>query len=268
MSDIRHSFRQASVRPGAWAAVPLAAALAILTACQAPSPRATATDRVPPPHGLAGVTHERADASYDWHVLLIAPFGSLLKNIPLTLHEVLLFRDEGHGAEEAHDSAAAGDAECYAADAPAPRFVERIPDQYLLCFKHDRLSRIQASVRVAADRASEVFATACALWLKNAAPSESGGAEAGAAAPSAGPSNAGAADDAVRSAGSCEGRVGAIHFSGRLGEEPRVPGEEAGRAGEVASRSPEVAARGEASPTETPPAEAELSITLDSAPES
>ena len=38
------------------------------------------------------------DASYDWHGLLIAPFGSVLKDIPLTLHEVLLFRDEAHGS--------------------------------------------------------------------------------------------------------------------------------------------------------------------------
>ena len=62
--------------------------------------------------GRAGArTTGPVDASYDWHVLLVAPFGSVLKDIPLTLHEVLLFRDEAHGA------AAADDAECYAADA-------------------------------------------------------------------------------------------------------------------------------------------------------
>ena len=42
--------------------------------------------------------------------------------------------------------------ECYAADTPAPRFVGRTPDEYLLCFKQDRLSRIQASVRLAAPK--------------------------------------------------------------------------------------------------------------------
>ena len=138
------------------------------------------------------------DASYDWHVLLIAPFGSVLKDIPLPLHEVLLFRDEARGA------AAADDAECYAPDQTAPQFVGHTPDEYLLCFKQDRLMRIQASVRLAT-QAPEVFAAACAGWLQRAVASA-------APAPPA-PSAAPAAD-------SCEGREGAMHFSARLGLEP------------------------------------------------
>jgi hypothetical protein len=131
------------------------------------------------------------DASYDWHVLLIAPFGSVLKDIPVPLHEVLLFRDEARGA------AAADDAECYAPDQSAPQFVGHTPDEYLLCFKRDRLMRIQASVRLAT-QAPEVFAAACAGWLQRAVAS---------AAP------------AAPAADSCEGREGATHFSARLGEE-------------------------------------------------
>src|SRR3984885_6597252 len=131
----------------------LAALLAALAGCGAPAPRGAAPDRTPPPN-----TPEVQDASYDWHGLLIAPFGSVLKDIPLTLHEVLLFRDEAHGA------AAADDGECYAADTPAPRFLGRTPEEYLLCFKQDRLARIQASVRLASAEAPEVFATACAGW--------------------------------------------------------------------------------------------------------
>ena len=57
----------------------LAAALLALAACAAPKPKAPEPPPAPPP----------LDASYDWHVLLIAPFGSLLKDIPATLHEVL-----------------------------------------------------------------------------------------------------------------------------------------------------------------------------------
>ena len=132
------------------------------------------------------------DASYDWHVLLIAPFGSVLKDIPLPLHEVLLFRDEARGA------AAADDAECYAPDQSAPQFVGQTPDEYLLCFKQDRLTRIQASVRLDTAQAQEVFAAACAGWLQRAVAS---------AAP------------AAPAADSCEGREGATHFSARLGEE-------------------------------------------------
>src|SRR5579863_10547938 len=180
-----------------------------------------APDRVPSPPAA----HEPADPSYDWHGLLIAPFGSLLKDIPAALHEVLLFRDDAHGngatgnaTVSAAADAATVDAECYAADAPAPRFVGRIPEEYLLCFKHDRLSRIQASVRVGVAQASDVFAAACAGWLKNAASTT------GVATPGVGGS--GGAPGAVppsaeaQTAGACEGRDGTIHFRGRLEEEP------------------------------------------------
>jgi hypothetical protein len=194
--------------------------LAALVACGSPAPRVTAPDRTTPPK-----THEPEDASYDWHGLLIAPFGSLLKDVPLTLHEVLLFRDEAHGA------AAADAGECYASATPAPRFVGRTPDEYLLCFKQDRLSRIQASVRLTTAQAPEIYAAACGLWSRNAASTR---------ATSAGTPSAGAADPEAQSAGECQGRDGAVHYSGRLGEET-----------------------GQA---ETPPTETTFSITLDRAP--
>jgi hypothetical protein len=162
----------------------LAASLAILAACHTPTTRVTAPDRALPPPD----THPLDDGTYDWHGLLIAPFGSVLKDIPMALHEVLLFRDEAHG------SAAADDAECYAGDSPAPRFIGRTPDEYLLCFKQDRLSRIQASVRLSEAQAPAVFAAACADWLKNAAPE-------------------------LTKDGACEGHDGAIRFNGRLERE-------------------------------------------------
>jgi hypothetical protein len=163
------------------------ALLASMAACHTPSPRVTAPDRTPP----APAVNVPADASYDWHGLLIAPFGSVLKDIPVALHEVLLFRDEAHGGAAA-DNAWAADADCYSTDASAPRFVGHIPDEYLLCFRQDRLSRIQASVRLTAAEGPGLFAAACADWLKDTPP-------------------IGAA---------CEGRDGAIRFRSRLGEEP------------------------------------------------
>jgi hypothetical protein len=223
-----------------------AALLAPMVACHTPSPRVSAPDRTPP----APAAQVPADASYDWHGLLIAPFGSVLKDIPGALHEVLLFRDEAHG-NAAADNAAAADAECYASDAPAPRFVGRVPDEYLLCFRQDRLSRIQASVRLTAAEASEVFAAACAGWLKNAAPSAepqatpnvvASGAEKNAAASAEAPAAPGAKSPRaeVPSAGACEGRDGAVRFRGRLEEE--------------------------ADRAQMPQTETILSITLDSAP--
>ncbi len=148
------------------------------------------------------------DASYDWHVLVIAPFGSVLKDIPVTLHEVLLFRDEARG------TSAADDAECYAPDEAAPPFVGRVPDEYLLCFKQDRLTRIQASVRLTTAQAPEVFAAACTGWLQRAA---AAAAPATSAAPAQSPAPA---TSAVSTPDSCEGREGATRFSARLGVEP------------------------------------------------
>jgi hypothetical protein len=260
-----------------------AALLAAVVACRAPPPRAAPPDRATPPPSA----REPADGSYDWHGLLIAPFGSVLKDIPVALHEVLLFRDDAHdnvatgnaamgnvatgnaaagnAAGNATADAAAVDAECFAADAPAPRFVGGIPDEYLLCFKQGRLSRIQASVRVGAARASDMFAAACAGWLKNAASTADAGAPgagasgagassvgvSGVGAPSAGASGAGAPSTGAsgtvspppadaQSADVCEGHDGAVHFRGRLEEET-------GRA-------------------EMPQTESVLSVTLDSAP--
>ena len=174
--------------------------LAALAACRAPSPRVAAPAPAPPP-----AAHELGDVSYDWHGLLIAPFGSVLKNIPGALHEVLLFRDEEHGSASAADADTVG-AECYATDTPAPRFLGRTPDEYVLCFKQDRLFRIQASVRIAAAQAADVFAAACADWLKSAAPATTGVETPGAGTPGA----------EAQSAGACEGRDGDTHFRGRL----------------------------------------------------
>ncbi len=103
------------------------------------------------------------DASYDWHVLLVAPFGSVLKDVPLTLHEVLLFRDETRSA-----AAAVDEFECYAVDGPRPLFIGRSPTEYLICFKHNRLARIEATVRLPPGEAARIFAGACGLWMKNA----------------------------------------------------------------------------------------------------
>jgi hypothetical protein len=152
----------------------------------------------PPPPAPA---QPPTDSSYDWHGLLIAPFGSVLKEVPATLHEVLLFHDQARSAT------ADEEAECYGTDTTAPRFVGQTPEEYVLCFKRDRLARVQATVRLAAPDAPQVFAAACAGWLKNAAPAaDKPDAPAGDATPN------GAASDAP----ACEGRDGAIRFSGRL----------------------------------------------------
>jgi hypothetical protein len=182
----------------AWPLALSAAAFAALIGCHTPAPRVTVPDRAPPPA-------ETNEGSYDWHGLLVAPFGAVLKAVPIALHEVLLFKDEANGSS-ASDNAA----ECYAADASAPSFFGRVPDEYLLCFTHGHLSRIQASVRMTTAQASAEFAAACAVWLKNAAAGQGPASAApGAEIPA----------DAPQEAAACEGRDGAVHFQGSLGQE-------------------------------------------------
>jgi hypothetical protein len=175
-------------------AVP-AAAVWMLAAC-ASSKHDIAPPPAPPPP---------LDASYDWHVLLIAPFGSVLKDIPLALHEVLVFRDEAHSASPADDP------ECYAADGAAPRFMARSPSSYLLCFNHGKLSRIEATVRLPENESAQIVADACAVWTKNAQARSSAGS--GSAATSDGAATSG-------SAAVCAGADGGVAFAARLEDAP------------------------------------------------
>jgi len=154
-----------------------AASLLAMAAC-APPPRADLrpTDQAPLGH--------RPDASFDWHRLVIMPFGTLLKESPVALHEVLLFHDESRGATQAERK------DCFGVDAEPPSFAGERPEVYLLCFNHDHLSRIDAAVELPAATAERDFARACALWLKNSA--------------------------ALPSGNTCEGRDGDIAFSAHL----------------------------------------------------
>jgi hypothetical protein len=164
-------------RPARWA-VPAAAVL-MAAACATSKPQIAAPAPTPPP----------LDASYDWHVLVVVPFGSVLKDVPLTLHEVLVFRDEAPSAAHADDP------ECYAVNGTGPRFVARSPSLYLLCFKHGRLARVEATVPLPEKEAEQIFADACAAWTKNAQ---------------------------APAAAACEGADGSIAFAARLERAPDV----------------------------------------------
>jgi hypothetical protein len=125
------------------------------------------------------------DPSDDWHVLMRAPLGTSLQAMPFSLHEVLLFHDADRDVADVRD--------CYGVDGAAPRFLGAAADQYLLCFEHDRLTRVDASVPLPADDAPAIFARACALWQEHAP-------VAGAPVP----------------AGTCGGRDHGVIFSARL----------------------------------------------------
>ena len=151
--------QRARCRESASAALP-AALLAALGGCQhAPAMPAMR----PPSPVLAATVAAPVPAPDDWHGLLIAPFGTVLKAIPVALHEVLLFREDP----------AAALPECYATDGSLPKIAGHTPDEYVLCFQYDRLARVQVSVSLTAAEAAEVFAAGCASAAPSAAP-ESG----------------------------------------------------------------------------------------------
>ncbi len=159
--------------------------LAACAASPATRPPPGARDAPSPPGAPA------PDASYDWHALEGAPFGRPLKDSGIPMHEVLMFHD-------ADVAGVPGFNDCYSVDGAPPRFLGTLPDEYLLCFEHDRLARIEASVLLPSGEAAQTFARACALWLKVAAP------PAGAVL--------------------CEGREAAVAFSARLAGRPDESG--------------------------------------------
>ncbi len=135
------------------AAGPVAAALCACVAATPPRPTAR-----PPAAAPAA-----ADADYDWRALVPAPFGTLLKDLPVALTEVWQFHDaaqSGRGTEER---------ECYTPQDSTPRSLlgQRVED-YLLCFDHDRLDRVEAAVHVPEASAARRFAAACAEWRRRA----------------------------------------------------------------------------------------------------
>jgi len=168
-------------------------ALLLVAACASPPPqgRLPETGR-PMPAAVPAQNDAAADASFDWHPLVIAPFGTRLVDSPIRLHEVLFFREQSHGAAETESR------DCYAVDGTVPAFVGRAPEEYLMCFEHDQLDRIEVSVRIEAEIAARDFTRACALWSGNAQPLAN-------------------SDDA------CEGRDGDAAFSARLVVLPGEP---------------------------------------------
>ena len=106
--------------------------------------------------------------SHDWHALMIVPFGTLLKDVPYRLSEVVVFHDAGSGGA-GHE-----DRDCHTVQGTAPpRFFGRPVGEYSLCFSSDRLNRIEASVSLPAESASAQFAAACAEWQRKGTPGTS-----------------------------------------------------------------------------------------------
>jgi hypothetical protein len=127
--------------------------------------------------------------SHDFNPLVLAPFGTAFKDVPVPLTEVLVFHQPG--------AARAGeDADCFRPNVVVA-FLGRAPAEHLLCFDHDRLGRIEASVVLPVAEAPDLFAAACADWRRGNPP------------------------DALEP-NACEGRQGDIAFSARRTDGPEA----------------------------------------------
>lgn len=136
------------MRRGGRAARRLPAVLAgLIAAACVHAPPATIA---PPPSAPA------RDASWNWHAPLIVPFGTPLRALPVAVHEVLEFHAPGAEPEAAP--------ECYALNDGAPRWLDHEPTLHLLCFRHDRLARVETSVLLPAEQAGELLEQACRHW--------------------------------------------------------------------------------------------------------
>jgi hypothetical protein len=128
-----------------------------------------------------------AAVSHDVSPLVPAPFGTAFKDVPVALTEVLVFHPPA--ARRTRE-----DADCFRPNVVVS-FLGRAPTEHLLCFDHDRLSRIEAAVVLPAAEAPALFAAACADWQRGNPPAALG-------------------PDA------CEGRQGDIALSARRADGP------------------------------------------------
>ena len=134
-------------------------AAALLAACASPKP-----DEKIPARGASAA----AAPTDDWHALMIVPFGTLLRDVPYRLDEVVVFHDSAGAAAGREDH------ECYTLRGGAPRRLFGQPvEQYSLCFSADRLNRIEASVSLPAESAPAQFAAVCAKWQRTGTPGTS-----------------------------------------------------------------------------------------------
>ncbi len=142
--SLSHSLFSAAV------AAAIVAGAAGLGGCAASAPARRSLPATPPAAAPA--------VSYDFAALVLAPFGTNFKEVPVPLTEVLVFHQPD--ARRTND-----DADCFRPNVVVS-FLGRAPADHLLCFDHDRLKRIDASVVLPAADAPALFAAACADWRR------------------------------------------------------------------------------------------------------
>jgi hypothetical protein len=180
--------------------------LALLSACATHADRPAPAEASPATAAPEPVRQAAAAASgpittashEDWRALLPVPFGSALTQVGFALKEVILFQGEAQGAAGT-PAASSDDQECYSKSGSAFAFRGAETEDYVLCFFHERLFRIEAALRLPKDAPAESFGQWCDDWLAGLS-------------------------DPKRDAERCEGREKETQFSATLAYESELAG--------------------------------------------
>jgi hypothetical protein len=106
----------------------------------------------------------------DWREIPVAPLGTELAALYSGLHEILYFRAaEPAGADPAGEPPDPGESaiarDCYRANGPVPRVLEHASRDYVLCFTHDRLARVEVVLSLPAAEARTLGQRFCDAWM-------------------------------------------------------------------------------------------------------
>jgi len=136
----------------------------------------------PPRPATAGAPPGPATAVPDWQEIPVAPLGTTIAAMHPGLHEILYFQSprsaDGSADGSADAPAGAGDVgaatDCYRANGPLPSVLNHASEDYVLCFLHDRLARVEAVLNLPAAEARALEQRLCEAWLPGSLASVSG----------------------------------------------------------------------------------------------
>jgi hypothetical protein len=82
------------------------------------------------------------------------------------LHEILYFQDAHPAADPPEPGERALTTDCYRPNGPLPKILNHVTEDYVLCFRHDRLARVEADLNLPAETAGALARRLCDAWLQ------------------------------------------------------------------------------------------------------
>ena len=132
--------------------------LASATACTSGPPRVpAAAPAIPAPATSTAVP--------DWRQIPVAPLGTELTALYAGLHEILYFQDAHPAADPPEPGEKALTTDCYRSNGPLPTILNHAAEDYVFCFQHDRLARVEAVLNLPTETASALAQRLCDAWL-------------------------------------------------------------------------------------------------------